>query len=382
MTRQLVCVVAVLVFSSTLLLAQAGSVGGIVSDPSGAAVTSAKITLTNVATGLSQSVSSDNSGYYMLPSIAPGNYRLTVEAAGFAAASQEFTLHADQAVTSNVQLRLASASEKVTVEAAPPQVNTTNSTLSEVVDQQRIVNLPLNGRNAATLTLLAPGTTGGPPTNDVDQGPTKTFPGAQTISTNGSRQNQVSYLLDGGDNVDQYTNVNLPFPFPDALEEFSLQTSNNAGGVVNVVTKSGTNQVSGDLFYFVRNAVFNARNYFASQDHGELIGAPYGPGACNNQGPCRDWLNPNSFQLPAPGTFGNTRKGAFIGPGSLGWDAGLMKEFPLSERSKLEFRGEFFNVLNHTVFNDPNNIVSGGGFGGIFGAADPRIGQLALKLSF
>ena len=257
-------------------------------DPSGASVASAKITITSVATGLSQSVSSDTSGYYVLPSVAPGDYTLRVEASGFAAASQQFTLHANQAVTSNVQLKLGAASEKVTVEAAPPQVNTTNSTLGEVVDQQRIVNLPLNGRNAATLTLLAPGTTGGPPTNDVDQGQSKTFPGAQTISTNGSRQNQVSYLLDGGNNVDQYTNVNLPFPFPDALEEFSLQTSNysaeygqNAGGVVNVVTKSGSNQLHGDLFYFVRNAVFNARNYFASQvdplkrnQFGGVIGGP------------------------------------------------------------------------------------------------------------
>lgn len=288
MKRQLICVLAIFIFGSTLLLAQAGSLGGTITDPSGAFVASAKITVTVVATGLSQSVSSDASGYYLLPSIAPGDYTLTVGAGGFATASQKFTLHANQAVTSNVQLKLGSANEKVTVEAAPPQVNTTNSTLGEVVDQQRIVNLPLNGRNAATLTLLAPGTSGGPPTNDVDQGQSKTFPGAQTISTNGSRQNQVSYLLDGGDNVDQYTNVNLPFPFPDALEEFSMQTSNysaeygqNAGGVVNVVTKSGTNQVRGDVFWFVRNAVFDAKNYFEDQrdplkrnQFGGVIGGP------------------------------------------------------------------------------------------------------------
>ncbi len=95
----------------------------------------------------------------------------------------------------------------------------------------------------------------------MDQGNTKTFPGAVTVSTNGSRQNQVSYRLDGANNNDLYTNTNQPFPFPDALQEFSVQTSNygaryggNAGGVVNVVTKSGTNSLHGDAFEFVRNA--------------------------------------------------------------------------------------------------------------------------------
>jgi hypothetical protein len=107
--------------------------------------------------------------------------------------------------------------------------------------------------------------------NDADQGSTKTFPSAVTISTNGSRQNAVNFLLDGGNNVDQFTNVNMPFPFPDALQEFSVQTSNysarfgqNGGGVVNVVTKTGTNELHGNLFEFNRNAVFNARNFFAS----------------------------------------------------------------------------------------------------------------------
>src|SRR3954454_3868378 len=108
------------------------------------------------------------------------------------------------------------------------------------------------------------------PASDVDQGNTKTFPATLTVSTNGTRQNQVSFRLDGANNNDLYTNANQPFPFPDALQEFSVQTSNygaeyggNAGGVVNIVTKSGTNDFHGNAFEFVRNAVFNARNYFA-----------------------------------------------------------------------------------------------------------------------
>src|SRR5207244_12152780 len=108
------------------------------------------------------------------------------------------------------------------------------------------------------------------PGGGADQGFTKAFPGAVTISANGPWQTMVSYQLDGGNYVDEYTNVNQPFPFPDALQEFSVQTSNysseygqNAGAVVNVITKSGTNNFHGDVFEFLRNSVFNARNFFA-----------------------------------------------------------------------------------------------------------------------
>src|SRR5262249_22634244 len=151
-------------------------------------------------------------------------------------------------------------------------------------------------RNAAELSLLVAGAVSIPAATSPTatsaggalQGATKTYPGAVAVSTNGSRQNQISYQLDGGNNVDEYTNVHQPFPFPDALQEFSVQTSNysaeygqNAGGVVNIVTKSGTNNVHGDLFEFGRNAVFNARNFFdAKRDQlkrnqfGGTIGGP------------------------------------------------------------------------------------------------------------
>src|SRR6185503_6479513 len=158
---------------------------------------------------------------------------------------------------------------------------TTTSTLKQVVEQRSISELPLNGRNAAELSLLVAGTVSYPtnPANPTGtfaggalQGATKTFPGAVAIVTNGSRQNQVSYQLDGGNYVDEYTNVNQPFPMPDALQEFSVQTSNysaeygqNAGAVVNVVTRSGTNNYHGDAFEFVRNSVFNARQWQAAR---------------------------------------------------------------------------------------------------------------------
>ncbi len=197
---------------------------------------------------------------------------MAVEAAGFGSfLRKDIILQADQSATVNVTLPIQQSTQTVTIEGAPPQVNTTTATLSEVVDQRRIVELPLNGRNAASLALITARTVLGPG-SDADQGSSKTFPVAVTISANGSRQNQTSFRLDGANNNDIYTNVNQPFPFPDALQEFSVQTSNysaryggNAGGVVNILTKSGANEPHGDLFEFNRNAVFNARPFFASK---------------------------------------------------------------------------------------------------------------------
>src|SRR5213080_1609320 len=246
-----------------------GSIVGTVTDPSGGAIASAQVTATEVGTGFAREARTDDQGYFVIPSLRPAAYRVSVEAKGFSVAKQGVTLLADQTLTVNIQLKLGMSTEIVTVSGASSQVDTTTATIAQVVEQQRMVELPLNGRNAAQLTLLTSGTVNSPG-GGADQGFTKTFPYAVTISANGTRQNMVSYQLDGGNYVDEYTNVNQPFPFPDALQEFSVQTSNysseygqNAGAVVNVITKSGTNNFHGDVFEFLRNSVFNARNFFA-----------------------------------------------------------------------------------------------------------------------
>ena len=247
-----------------------GTIVGTVTDPSGAAVASAKVTAVESTTGVTRAALTNAAGAFVIPSLRPTSYTLTVEAQSFRVYSQpNIVLMADQSATVNVTLTLGQVNETVTVESAVAQADTYTSTIKEVVDQQRIVDLPLNGRNAATLATLVPGAVISP-NGGADQGSTKTFPGAVEITTNGSRQNMVAYNLDGVDNVDRYTNVNSPFPFPDALQEFSVQTANytaqyggNAGGVVNVITKSGTNEFHGDAFGFLRNGEFNARNYFA-----------------------------------------------------------------------------------------------------------------------
>src|SRR5436305_1743007 len=269
-TNVFIAIFAVLILPRFTNAQGLGSITGRVTDPGGAAVGGAQVTATQEGTGFARSAVTETDGLYVIPSLNPAIYTLTVEAKGFSTAKQiAITLLADQTLTVNVALKLGSTTETVTVLSDALQVDTSTSTLKQVIEEQRIADLPLNGRNAAQLTLLVAGAVNSP-NGGADQGATKTFPGAVTFSANGSRQNTISYQLDGGNYVDEYTNVNQPFPFPDALQEFSVQTSNygaeygqNAGAVVNVVTKSGTNDFHGDVFEFLRNAVFNARNFFA-----------------------------------------------------------------------------------------------------------------------
>jgi hypothetical protein len=118
------------------------------------------------------------------------------------------------------------------------------------------------------------------------------------------------------------------------------------------------------------------------RDHGVLTGTAFGPGACTTAAPCVNDLVPGSFALPAIGTFGSIGKGSLRGPGLLGWDVGLFRNISIHERASLQFRAESFNVLNRANFADPVSTISSGGFGSITSSADPRIGQLALKLLF
>jgi hypothetical protein len=246
-----------------------GTVNGQVTDPSGAAVVGAHVTVTEIGTTQTRDAISGQDGFYTLTSLRPSAYTLIVEATGFKKFTQSgIVLQASQSLTLDLALTIGSVSENVSVNAQVVQVDTTTPTLKEVVDSVRMAEIPLNGRNAASLTTLVAGAVISP-SNNADQGNAKTFPAAVTVSVNGTRENQTGYYLDGAPNIDIISNINQPFPFPDALQEFSVQTSNynaeygqNAGGVVSIVSKSGTNKFHGSAFEFFRNRVFNAANYF------------------------------------------------------------------------------------------------------------------------
>ncbi len=273
-----------------LTFAQSGgnvAISGTIMDPSGAVVPAAKISVTNTATGVTRSTISNGSGQFNIPSLPPGTFKVQIVAKGFSQSVQTVTLLADQVRNLNVHLQVGQQTQQVTVQAATVAVNTVTPVLSHVMEQSRVINLPLNGRNAAALTVLVPGANFANG-HGATQGSTKQIPGAEAISVNGARPNQISYNLDGASNQDILSNTNNPFPFPDALQEFSVQTNSfsaqyggNAGAVVNVVTKSGTNHWHGDLFEFVRNRAFNARNYFSDKvdplkrnQFGGVIGGP------------------------------------------------------------------------------------------------------------
>jgi hypothetical protein len=117
-------------------------------------------------------------------------------------------------------------------------------------------------------------------------------------------------------------------------------------------------------------------------DRGVIVGPAFGGGACKNNAPCVDYLSPGSFQLPALGTFGDIGRNSLRGPNLVDWDMGFFKNFPVGDRFRIQLRVEFFNIFNRVSFGDPNTTVSAGGFGRITSANDPRISQMALKLSF
>jgi Outer membrane receptor for ferrienterochelin and colicins len=176
-------------------------------------------------------------------------------------------LRVNDSVQINFAMKVGQVMEKIEVQANTGMVQTQQNTISQVIDQRRIVDLPLNGRDATQLITISGASINH---NDGTNTGSKSFFSSQSISIAGSAGDATNYLLDGGDNNDSFTNVNMPFPFPDALAEFSVETSAlparnglHPGGVVNVVTKSGSNQWHGNLFEFIRNGHANAINYFA-----------------------------------------------------------------------------------------------------------------------
>ncbi|MGA8597021.1 MAG: carboxypeptidase regulatory-like domain-containing protein [Bryobacteraceae bacterium] len=253
-----------------------GTIAGTVTDPSGAAIAGAKVTVTNIGTGFTRDVSTASDGGYVFPLLPVGFYSVTIEASGFRRFEQRgIEVKTDESSSVPIRLEVGSSTQSVTVQANAQMVETQSGTLSQVVGQQKIVELPLNGRNAAALVLLSPGTndlTAANANGSGDAIQSTSYPGAQAVSANGARSDMVNYNMDGGSNEDPYTNVNNPFPNPDAVEEFSVQTNSysaeygrGSGAIVNVVTRSGTNEFHGTAFDFLRNGDLNARNFFGAQ---------------------------------------------------------------------------------------------------------------------
>jgi hypothetical protein len=281
----------VLVLWTTAALGQftTARLSGTVQDNSGAAVPGATVTVEQVGTGYKQQVKSGEAGEYLFPSLPVGAYQLTVEMTGFNTYLQKgIALQVGQAATQQIKLAVGTVTQQVTVQGDTNQVTTDDASISQVIDEKSMESMPLNGREAQQLVFLVPGAVNVTDQNCGNNCEGGVLPGEQYAKVNGGGSNGVYYLLDGVDYNDMYINTNLPFPSPDALQEFNVQTDNmsaaygNAtGGVANVVTKSGTDQIHGDVFEYLRNFDMDAKNYFATSpdplkqnQFGGTIGGP------------------------------------------------------------------------------------------------------------
>ncbi len=264
------CAVIGSLFLASGLYAQAVAVAqveGTVNDPSAKYIVGASVTLTDTDTKAAHATVTDSDGHYVLSNLPPGPYVLEAKAAGFKDYRQSgIILEVAHNITANVAMTVGSVTETVEVTANAAMVETRDSAIAQTMEAVKITELPLNGRNLTQLLTLTGGGTTAPAGDLTGSKNMQGSNGSGTFSVAGGQANGVNYLLDGGDNNDAFSNVNLPIPFPDAVQEFSVQTNAlqaqfglHPGGVVNVVTKSGSNGFHGDLFEFLRNYELNAR---------------------------------------------------------------------------------------------------------------------------
>ncbi|MCM3880196.1 MAG: carboxypeptidase-like regulatory domain-containing protein [Vicinamibacterales bacterium] len=285
MIRRILTTVFLALLVASPALAQTGQINGVVTDNTGGVVPGASVKAVETATGASRDTVTGADGRYTFTSLRPATYDISAELTGFRTSQRKgVQLQANQNLTANFALELGNLAETVTVSGEAATVDISSATISEVVDSKRIVELPLNGRDAAKLSTLVAGMV----LTAVDQESGKTIPGALRLSTNGTESRQVSFRLDGTNHTDPYFQQNQPFPFPDALQEFSIQTSNysaaqgnSAGAVVNAVTRSGTNDFHGGAFGYARDNTFNSKNVFAAtkdflkrKQYGGFLGGP------------------------------------------------------------------------------------------------------------
>jgi hypothetical protein len=246
-----------------------GSIVGTVSDPSGAALPNAKITATEESSNISTEVQSDGHGAYVFASLRPGTYRVEAEASGFRKlVNTGIEVRVNDRLEINLTMVLGSRTESVEVTTATPLIETQTGAIGNVIDNRKIINLPLNQRNPFQLTLLSPGVVPSTAFGDA-------FNTGADFIINGNRGNTSEILIDGVTNSVPAANpivvVSL-FPSPDALEEFKVQTNGYAaefgrsgGGIVNMVIKSGTNQFHGVAYEFLRNSQLDANDFFANK---------------------------------------------------------------------------------------------------------------------
>jgi len=273
----LLAVLAIAIFSAGTAYAQVSgaTLSGTITDPSGAAIAGAKVSIANKATGVTRDVTTDAAGLYSAPNLLPGVYDVTASASGFSAAKQaDVTLTVGAQQTLNLPLKIGEATQTVEVTGAATQVQVSNSVLSNEIESNTVRELPLNGRDWASLATLSPGVNAIESQMPFENGAIRGNRGfGAQLTISGGRPTQNNYRLDGN-SINDYANggpgsvlgVSLGV---DAIAEFSVLTGNysaeygrTSGGVVNAISKSGTNGFHGDLYEFLRNDKLDANDFF------------------------------------------------------------------------------------------------------------------------
>ena len=282
-----VCLVVAIFLVVPLLLPAQGTGGrilGRVADPTGALLGGVKVTAINQATGVGRDTQTSDSGDYVFPDLPVGTYTLSFELAGFKKdVRKSISLDVNQVITLNMAMQLGEAQEVVDVTSEAPLVDTTSTQLGAVVNNRSVNELPLNARDTYQFLQLQPGvqsqlgSSGGTFYGSDDAG---------AVSVNGGRTRANNFSVNGGDANDQFVNLPTIQPTPDAIEEFRVisntfdaEYGRNSGAVVNVITKSGTNQWHGDVYEYFRNTVLNAQGFFNTvkpQENQNQFGGTFG----------------------------------------------------------------------------------------------------------
>ena len=370
---------ASLLSSSSLRAQGVGTIHGTVRDQGGGAVPGAAVTASHEARGLERGVAANERGDYVFPLLPIGDYTIRVEGSGFKTFRRSnLTLTANENVRVDTVPQVGSVAEELTVTAEAPLVDSRSSQAGSLIDERRVVELPMNGRNVVGLAALLPGAT--------SISAPQTFTGGRggpTVSVSGARPNQNLFLFDGAHNNALFRNTGINDPPPDALQEvkvlthsFSAGYGRNAGSVFNVVTRSGTNELHGALWEFHRSHALKARNFFAPGRIPKLIQNQFGAsaggpgirnrlfffGACESLRIRPDALSTSAFPLTEAG-----RRGDFSHLSRVIVDPDTRQPFPGNRIPATRFD----TVANNTL---TKNLMTSAG------AA--RVVQFALKVLF
>src|SRR5437773_10544467 len=268
------CILSIVVLSVLPALAQTqASISGVIHDPTGAVIPGVTVTVTNPATNFVRSAISNEAGVYNFPVLQPGRYNIKVELPGFRTITQnDVELQVQQSARLDFTLQVGEVSQTIEVSGAAALIATENATVGTVIENKRIVDMPLNGRNFLQLVSLSPNVSYGFNSSqqaDERQGGTRA---SQNISVAGQRSEFNHFTLDGVENTDVNFNTYVVLPSIDALQEFKVQTGifpaefGRATTQINVSTKPGTNQFHGTLFEFLRNDKLDAKPYTFAGD--------------------------------------------------------------------------------------------------------------------